>query len=59
MRYWGSVPHRGAAFGRMAYESVLQLAALLCVARGGLYAKERGAWIAVGVGCMAWGAGDV
>lgn len=56
---WGSGPRGSVVFGRVAYESILQVAALLCIARGVLYAKERGAWIAIGVGCMAWGAGDI
>ena len=55
----GSGLHRSPVFGAVAYEAVLQLAGLLCVARGVLYKRERAAWIAIGLGCMAWGAGDI
>ena len=56
---WSSGPRGSVVFGRAAYESVLQVAALLCVARGALYSRERAAWVAIGVACMVWGAGDI
>ena len=41
------------------YNVVLASAALVCLLRGALVSRERGAWIAFGVGVGCWAAGDV
>ncbi len=56
---WGPGQGHSIVFGRVAYESALALGGLLCVARGALYVRERMVWLAIGVGCLMWVAGDV
>jgi diguanylate cyclase (GGDEF)-like protein len=51
---WGPGEHGSVLFGHVAFVLILALAGLLCVARGALYAKERGAWICIGAACIAW-----
>ena len=56
---WGPGTDRSVVFGTVAYDTVLQLAALVCIGRGVLYATRRRPWIAIGLGCMVWGIGDI
>jgi diguanylate cyclase (GGDEF)-like protein len=56
---WGSGPGRSLVFGDVAYEAWLQVAGLLCVARGALTTRERAPWMLVGAAFMVWGAGDI
>jgi diguanylate cyclase (GGDEF)-like protein len=51
---WGPGEHASVVFGHVAFVLVLGLAGLLSVARGILYAQERGAWIAIGGACVMW-----
>lgn len=55
---WGPGEHHSTLFGHDAELLVLGLAGLLCVVRGALHAKERGAWIAIGAACIVWAAGE-
>ncbi|MHB8659869.1 MAG: bifunctional diguanylate cyclase/phosphohydrolase [Solirubrobacteraceae bacterium] len=55
---WGGGLSGSFLFGRVAFEAALVTAAVLCLARGFLYARERSVWIAIGGGCMLWCAGD-
>ena len=55
---WGSGEHGSVLFGHLAFVLILGSSGLLCVARGVVYAKERGAWIAIGGACMVWAAGE-
>jgi two-component system cell cycle response regulator len=55
---WGPGEHGSTLFGHIAYVLILGLAGLLCVARGTLDAKERGAWIVIGAACMVWDAAE-
>ena len=46
-------------FENWVYNGLMLGGALACLARGALLADDRGAWLVLGVGALAWSAGDI
>src|SRR5690348_1986189 len=46
-------------FNDGVYNALLEISALLTLARGVLVKEERAAWLAVGLGMVAWSLGDL
>jgi hypothetical protein len=55
----GSPPQWDAAANTWAYNGALVLSGVTCLIRAALSRKLRGAWVAFGVGLLAWAAADV
>ncbi len=52
-------PRLDGFFSDWVYDTVIVISAVLCLARAALVRTERPAWLILGAGLVAWGAGEI